>query len=145
MTAAGHRWFAIATAGLVVSPFRKTHLVLSGIAVLLAWPGALAPDRLEVIGGVHWIAHRTLTHWLMGWVLAVGFLFLATRRDALMLPALGYCAGAFSHALADIPNPAGVPVLHPLRKVSLRLWHSGQFEFEMIAVMAMVATLAWMI
>ena len=145
MTAAGHRWFAMATAALAVAPFRKAHLVLSGIAVLCAWSGALAPDRLEVIGGTHWIAHRTLTHWLAGWIFIIGALAMASHRDALLLPALGYAAGALSHALADLPNPAGVPVLHPTRKVSLRWWHSGQFEFEMIAGMAALASLAWFI
>ena len=143
MTANGHRWFALATGALAVSPFKHTSVTLSVIALPFAWRGALAPDRIELLGGVQWIKHRTLTHWLAGWLAVTLLMAWGATKQPVGIPVLGYCAGALSHALADLPNPAGVPVFHPTRKVSLRWWHSGQHEFALIAVMAVAALFAW--
>ena len=58
---------------------------------------------------------------------------------------IGVCVGALAHILADAPNPMGVPMLWPHKRVSIfgGLWRSGEFEKSMTVVFTLVGLIFW--
>lgn len=146
MTGNGHRLTGIGAAGLAAffAPYFGHNPL---IACALAIPGATAPDWLEIPigkGGGHTrlIKHRTITHVVLFWLVALG---ISASNQTLWANALfGFCFGGLMHLLVDIPNPMGVPLWHPYRRYSLKLWRSGQREMLIILITwAIPLTLFW--
>lgn len=142
MTGAGHRVTGV-LAALAATPWLPE--TASPVFVLLgAWPGATAPDWAELTPwGTRCIAHRRITHWLVLW--------LVLGAVAVQLPGpfgagvTGFAIAGLTHSLTDLPNPAGVPIIHPWNKTSLRWWGSGQREpFLAIAFGAVAAISFWL-
>ncbi|MBV8047075.1 MAG: metal-dependent hydrolase [Paludibacterium sp.] len=109
------------------------------VACLAGAAGGTAPDWLELAWWSRrrrrWIAHRSLTHWGIGWIglLAYGYLTLSTHPWAAAV--LGFAGGGVMHLLADWPNPLGVPWI--ARRHSLGWWNSGRCD-------GLVVGLAWL-
>ena len=115
-----------------------------GIGVVL---GSKAPDWMEInIGKKRLITHRTITHWLPLWMLALCLSFvyidlINARAAGLGELLVGFSIGGLLHLLLDIPNPMGIPVLTPTKRLSLNLWKSGRNEFFIHSVLAVVTAL----
>jgi membrane-bound metal-dependent hydrolase YbcI (DUF457 family) len=139
MTRNGHRFVGVAC-GLVVSALLYRHIGIDGLAALPAGAiGGNAPDSLEWIkrGKVRWCAHRTITHWWPWWLIAaiVAIMHLPSLWSAALL---GYAIGGLSHLLFDWPNATGIPFLHPWDRRSLRLWNSGEMEWILLLIVALL-------
>ena len=109
--------------------------------------GARSPDWLEVArwktrGWLwwkqafreSWIPHRTITHWMLAWVVAVAvstlsFISTGTPGTALFL---GFTASGLLHVFADWLTPMGVPFLLPWKRHSLKLIHGLRGEIVFI-------------
>lgn len=136
MTGRGHRAFAAALA-LTASPWLvQAHgLPAAAAAVTATVAGATAPDWMEIrTGGRTLIPHRTVTHYPLAWaaLLLVG----AWWADHQPVPGallLGFALGGLAHWLGDLGTPMGVPVWHPFRRTSLRLWRTGPSEWIPVA------------
>ena len=99
------------------------------LATLGAALGSRAPDAMELPIGEHFraIPHRTITHWLLLWVavaVGCGYQLIATEMAVWAAP-LGFAIGCIGHITGDWLTPMGIPVLHPVRRHSLRLGASG--------------------
>lgn len=84
------------------------------------YAGCNAPDWLEMpkrVNGIRYsvIPHRTITHWLGGWIALLVWLLLNVRNYPVLLP-LGFTIGAISHIITDARTPMGVPLLNPFRR-----------------------------
>jgi hypothetical protein len=73
-------------------------------------------------------------------LLALG-LALQDRHPAYLV-VLGFAVGGLAHLAMDIPNPTGVPLLHPWKRTSLHLWKSGRHEGLLMLASLLVAWLA---
>ena len=110
---------------------------------------SMLPDRLEYIfKNVRWVRHRTLTHWLGGWLaLLVGWLWVCKEYGVggfLESGIAGLLVGGCVHLICDMTTPMGVPIFLPLSKgrVSFGLVRTG-FS-ELIAVLfSTVASYLW--
>jgi putative membrane protein len=135
----GHRKIGLIGAFWLVY-FSFFHFPLWSIAVSV-WTfiiGNTAPDTLEFskydenayFKRTSLIPHRTYTHWFLLWFLL--FLIsggLTFYYHAYWLPIWAYSLGGLMHLLCDLPNPTGVPFLHPKkRRKSLNWWKSGENE-----------------
>lgn len=122
------------------TPFALASGILAGCI------GGTAPDWLELPYGENrrLITHRTWTHWLPFWVLA-----LLTARahwqelPMVGMPAMAFIWGALSHLLMDWPNPRGIPVLSPVSRHSLDWWPSGRHD-GLLSIVAWAAALGWL-
>ncbi|TAM51932.1 MAG: metal-dependent hydrolase [Paraburkholderia sp.] len=106
-------------------------------ALLAGVAGGTAPDWLEVAWWSRarrlWIAHRTATHWGIGWAAALIFAYHSLGRLHPFAAALfGFACGGLMHLLADWPNPLGVPWIW--RRHSLNLWKSGRCDVIVVAL-----------
>jgi len=123
-----------------------------GLAALMGGflAGARAPDVLEIatfVGGerASVIPHRTLTHWIPLWVLALyaAFLVCTETQAALWLRALvaGFVAAGALHVLMDFFTPTGVPLLLPVPRARVRmpLYHTGKFGEELVVLVFLAA------
>lgn len=141
MTKLGHQATGILSAIILVSIYPKFPIP----AAFACCFGATAPDWLEIA----WtdkesnerkslIPHRTITHWLVLWVilLLVGIYFNGLFFGAL---ALGFAVGGLTHLMFDVPNPMGIPVLNPFKNTSMKLWNSGQHEWLVVSGYAVFA------
>jgi len=134
--------------GAMVAGIAHNHLGIplsvAAFAVPAGWYGGVFPDAIEKIGKLYWIEHRTVTHWIPLWLVA---LFLVAQVEWASLPygeysqmiAYGFVAGAMTHLLFDLPNPTGIPLLTPWRRVSLNLWKSGRMDILLTAVWGYLA------
>lgn len=97
--------------------------------------GSTAPDWLEVAWWSRkrrlWIAHRTLTHWGIGWLALLGLSYHALGDSIYAAAAFGFACGGVMHLLADWPNPLGVPWIGA--RHSLNLWNSGHCDLIVVA------------
>lgn len=144
MTHLGHRLTGVGSgalaAGIVLSLTQNP--VYAAAASVVGFAGATAPDWMEIPwGGLFGkrhsvIPHRTWTHWLFPWaaflVLAASHPLLANTVPGALL--LAFCIGGLTHLSMDLPNPMGIPILHPRRRKSLRLWSSGKNEPALIVL-----------
>ncbi len=82
-----------------------------GVACVL---GGKAPDWLELPlwnGQGRLIPHRRITHWVLGWIAALGS---STFIDPpVSMAVAGFSIGCLIHLSGDLLTPMGVPVLHP--------------------------------
>lgn len=141
LTGPGHRLFGTGlavAAGAAIAPHAGVHVAAA--LVISAYPGTTAPDWLEApIGGVRLIPHRTVTHWLPLWLGLLGAGALLGLLSPLAGAVLGgFALGGLSHWFGDYGTPMGVPVLHPFRRRSARLWATGRGELLPIS-------LAWLL
>ena len=145
MTGRGHRALGLAV-GVALLPFVEplTGFVGGALVVAGAWLGSTAPDWLEIRlshgpgGSGTIIRHRTLTHVLLFWIFLCffsGCLIFLPGRAVEGCALYGFALGGVSHWIGDVGTPMGVPVWHPFRRISVRLWSS---ESEMVPV-----ALAW--
>lgn len=132
MTKTGHQLTglgaALASIGVLGVLFPGINLLILGIC---AFFGSTSPDWLEIPLGwqgrkrLSVIAHRTWTHW---WPIWIGLsLFGSGLLGNTPYPyLLAFCLGAWTHLLMDIPNPMGIPLWSPWKRVSLKLWKSTE-------------------
>lgn len=152
MTGKGHRLTGVgagffAAAFVHVLGYNYTAEIIAGLA---AASSTTVPDWIEIPTykkGVRTgtlIPHRTITHWPILWLglMYVAFHYLEPYPAAI---ALGVCIGALAHILADAPNPMGIPMLWPHKRVSIfgGLWRSGEFEKSMTFVFTVVGLMFW--
>ena len=109
----------------------------------------MIPDKLEyIVRDVRWVKHRTLTHWLGGWVgLVVGWMWFCEKNGidgALASGVAGFLVGACIHLICDMSTPMGVPVFLPLSKwrVSLGIVRSGVSEL-MAVILSLLVSYLW--
>lgn len=111
------------------------------LALLAGISGGTAPDWLEVAWWSRkrklWIAHRSWTHWGIGWLALLVYSYLSLNRLSWAPLAFGFAAGGMMHLLADWPNPMGVPWI--AGRHSLKLWKSGRCDTIVVALAWAVA------
>lgn len=144
VTNTGHRLTGIGAAMLsyALSEFLSKKLkldlgMLNYVCAAAALSGANAPDWLEVatrtVDGQRksLIPHRTITHWLPLWIagLAWGIFNVGTGVSSFVI---GFTIGGLMHLAMDWPNPMGIPIWVPWRRVSGRLWKSGKREILLV-------------
>ena len=107
---------------------------LAGAAAL---SGANAPDWLEIASRNKEgerrsvIPHRTITHWLPLWILGLWW-GTANAGDTVGSFVIGFTIGGLMHLAMDWPNPLGITVWVPWKRVSGHLWRSGQREILLV-------------
>ena len=111
------------------------------LAALAGTAGGTAPDWLEVAWWSKkrklWIAHRTWTHWGIGWIALLAYSYSLLNTEPLAALAFGFAAGGIMHLLADWPNPMGVPWI--IKRRSLNLWKSGRCDLIVVATAWLIA------
>ena len=135
----GHRQVGlVGSFWFVYFSFFHFHLwvILAGIWFFMI--GNTAPDTLELskynenayFKRTSVIPHRTYTHWFLLWFclfLISGVLTFFYHQY--WLPLWAYSIGGLIHLLCDLPNPTGIPIIHPRKKrKTLNLWKSGENE-----------------
>lgn len=112
------------------------YYLWSGLAAIMGTAGGTAPDWLEVAWWSRkrklWIAHRTWTHWGIGWLALLGYSYCSLKEGPWAPLAFGFAAGGVMHLLADWPNPMGVPWI--FRRHSLKWWKSGRCDLIVIGL-----------
>ncbi len=144
MTNTGHRLTGIGAAMMAyaVNEYlsRRLHIepgMMSYLCGAAALSGANAPDWLEVASRTEdgqrrsLIPHRTITHWLPLWIIALWW-GTANAGDTVGVFVVGFTIGGLMHLAMDWPNPMGIPVWVPWRRVSGRLWQSGRREIFLV-------------
>lgn len=139
-----------------------SHEIVTGVAVY-AWTGSLVPMACAMAGAVlpDWIegkgggmrlpwrgmlAHRGWSHWPFVYVLGLLALEAATKDGAagaagLVEAARFVLVGALFH-IAEDALCGKVPLLHPGKKVGVRLFRVGSFAeyiFALVLVLAFYA------
>ena len=139
-----------------------SHEIVTGVAVY-AWTGSLVPTACAMAGAVlpDWIegkgggmrlpwrgmlAHRGWSHWPLVYVLALLALEAAAKDGAagaagLVEEARFVLVGALFH-IAEDALCGKVPLLHPRKKVGVRLFRVGSFAeyiFALVLVLAFYA------
>lgn len=147
MRKAGHTMVGVGVA-LATSAFQPDYFSMALVSAG-AIAGASAPDWLEISRGEYkggrWhrvsvIPHRTITHWVPLWVIGL-FLAVFSRNPLL----LGFMLSGLAHLLTDFPNPMGVPVVHPWKRVSLRWWRSGENDGLLGVAAIGLGLVPWMV
>ncbi len=162
MTGHGHTHTGIGISIAVYYGFYNyvttNNMWISLISALIFIAGSTAPDWLEIrkkTGGTV-INHRTITHWVplwfllayLGWQLKItdgfGSVYFENKLllEILYSSVLSFSLGGILHLITDLPNPMGVPVPTWKIRFSLKLWKSGKFEPQMIAL-SYVVSLFW--
>lgn len=126
-------------------------MLVAVVSAFLCISGATAPDWLEIrkkTGGTV-IKHRTITHWVLLWVLLYLFGLKIDDWDLLSswtsiedpfiinvigLIALSFAVGGLLHLLTDLPNKMGIPILLPNQRFCLHAWKSGRNEQFLITI-----------
>ena len=99
--------------------------------------GGTAPDWLEIAWWSRtrrlWIAHRSLTHWGVGWIAVLAVSYRSLGHAPLIAALLfGFACGGIMHLVADWPNPLGVPWI--FKRHSLNWWKSGRCDLLVVAL-----------
>lgn len=152
MTGRGHRLTGVGAAFFAAACARlagwDAHAELAAATIALF--STNLPDQLEFpqrrngvrVGTL--ITHRTVTHWGLFWLLALGWGLYEGTLFAAMVS--GAAVGALFHLLGDAPNPMGVPWLWPTRRLRIGkrgLWRSGQNELLLILFFTLLGVGAW--
>lgn len=131
-------------------------MALSIVAACLCISGSTAPDWLEIRkkGGGTVIKHRTITHWVLIWILLLTFGLTIDRldfinnswlgqnvfiRDIIGVLIAGFTIGGLTHLITDLPNKQGIPILFPTQKFCLYAWKSGRNEQFLITISYLVS------
>ena len=135
----GHRKIGLIGA-FWIGYFSFFHFPLWSVA-LAVWAfiiGNTAPDTLEFSNynenhffkRTSLIPHRTYTHWFLLWFLLCLISGIFTiYGPSYWFPIWTYSLGGLTHLFCDLPNPSGIPIIHPRkRKKSLNWWKSGECE-----------------
>ena len=153
MTGKGHRLTSVGTGFFAAAVVHLLGYNALGqlIAGLAAASSVTAPDWLEIpqykkgVRSGTLIPHRTITHWPVLWI---GIIYAAYSYldPYIAVTIIGISMGSLSHILADAPNPMGVPMLWPHRRVSLfgGLWRSGEYEKSMAFVFTVAGIGFWL-
>lgn len=145
MTGNNHRLFGSGlalVAGIIIEPIHG--ILVAGAIVAASVPGSTAPDWMEIRAvGRTLIPHRTFTHILILWIAALSLgLYTLAINPILGAIITGFSIGGLSHWVGDVGTPMGVPVWHPFRRVSLKLWRTGTSEaLPVLAVWCLVVGL----
>lgn len=110
------------------------YYIWSILAAIAGTAGGTAPDWLEVAWWSKkrklWIAHRTWTHWGIGWMALLACAYRSLDSVSWAPLPFGFAVGGIMHLLADWPNPMGVPWI--MKRHSLKLWKSGRCDIIVI-------------
>ncbi|PLZ04315.1 hypothetical protein CY652_01175 [Burkholderia sp. WAC0059] len=129
-------WAAGVVAAVVVARAGAAGPAYLGAVAALACgvAGGSAPDWLEVAWWTRsrrrWIAHRSLTHWGIGWIVLLAWSYCRLGHRPLAAPLFGFALGGLVHLLADWPNPLGVPWI--AGRHSLNWWNSGRCDLLIV-------------
>lgn len=139
----GHHLTGLSTGiatGSVLSSGAEHSWLVFGAGALGGWYGGVFPDTSERIWGMYWIQHRTVTHWVPLWIIALcGLVYYGSPLPfayggVVYSWLFSFVLGALTHLVFDWPNPTGIPFVHPWRRHSLRWWKSG--EADLLCVLA---------
>lgn len=146
MTRDGHRVTGVAIGLVAASLMFKEHqnLIYSIVCFFIGVIGGSAPDWLEVYwwhNGIRrsLIKHRTITHWLPLWVIFTIYCWMNIKQHELCIAGFGFGMGGLMHLAMDIPNPMGVPIIHPWKRFSFKWWKSGENEVILALVTNAIA------
>lgn len=137
MTGPGHHLAAVGaavpTAYWAFTAFDPSWSGSQSILALCAAVGCVsggkAPDWMELpVGNRRLITHRTLTHWLPLWIVAMASLFFIAIEPPMHAFLLGFCVGGIVHLSGDILTPMGVPILTPWTRWNLARLRSGGLQ-----------------
>lgn len=149
MTGKGHRWTSVGAAFLAAAAARLLGLP-EIVAAAIATVSVTMPDWAEIpfyknglrTGSL--IAHRTLTHWPIVWLLTIG---VGVHEGGLVgASLLGMSVGCLVHILGDAPNPMGIPWLLPNQRIRIGKkgwWRSGEHEPFMALTFATIGFVVW--
>lgn len=147
MKSTSHRLSGVALGGAIFVGLPTGTGPEAILAALAAYAGSTAPDRLEIPrwkeeGFWPWsrrkvrhsaIPHRSLTHWVLPWLLLAG---AGVWQGWPILWALAL--GGLLHCLLDGMTPMGVPVIDPRKRLSLNLVRGGFSELVGLAGVSVV-------
>jgi membrane-bound metal-dependent hydrolase YbcI (DUF457 family) len=153
MTGHGHRITGCILA-TITAPMALDMGMTGYLMAIFTIIGASAPDFLEIraANGNTVIKHRTITHYVPLWIalLAYGCLPFIPLTPPLPTPnaivseiIIGFSLGGLLHLLWDLPNPMGIPVFTPYRRLSLNLWRSGKAEWLIFILMGGMSVWYW--
>lgn len=155
MKLTGHRKIGVIGAfwiGYAAFPFYPLWLVGASLYTFIL--GNTAPDTLEFsrydetsyFKRKSLIPHRTYTHWLLLWIVVFFVAVILFMQQSYWLPLVTYALGGVLHLICDLPNPTGIPIIHPRkRRKSLKWWKSGEYE-NLIAFLLILlsSSLIWL-
>lgn len=139
MTKQGHRLIAVAFATALsilmvngtlpvtsIGDNSKVTIIYALLFSVGVMFGASVPDWLEVVRFVQGrrislIAHRTLTHWLPIWCLALYWVSAVSWPWFVKAFIYGFVLSSMLHIVMDAFSKTGVPLLLPFRKYSVKL------------------------
>lgn len=159
MTGKGH-YIVGAIIALATFKIADDMNAIGVVAAIFTLLGCNAPDWLEIRkSGNTLIPHRTITHWLLIWLILLFYSLIQFNPDLILFvekynesiyasltgelnifvssALLGFSIGGLLHLLVDLPNPMGIPILTPVHRNSLNLWKSGEME-PLIYVLAAI-------
>ncbi len=149
MTGRGHRWTSVGAAFMAAAMARLLGLP-ELVAAAVATFSVTLPDWAEIpyyrngVRAGSLIAHRTLTHWPILWLIVA--IWGAYEGGLLGSAMLGVAMGAMTHILGDAPNPMGIPWLWPTQRIRIGRkgwWKSGTHEPFMALAFAALGFVIW--
>jgi len=127
---------AASLGGAVATSLELSLANISAVA-LISVSMSTMPDKMEYIAfGFRWVKHRTLSHWVIPWVLLVvsSVFFGEVLGEWGTVLLLGIGIGGVGHLLGDFLTPMGVPLLFPTRKFSVSWPISKSWYHELLIV-----------
>lgn len=133
MMGRGHMGTGLATSSYLV--YSGLEPIVMGILAATIFIGSVFPDRMEKIGPIRILAHRGLSHWILGWVAVFSgsFYYVNANPDQIWVWGIvGLSFGSLVHIMGDVPNYQKVPLFSLKPSFSLGLWKSGKNDFAII-------------